>query len=76
MIITSMWDNMNLLNHWKENKIMLVKIIMAISTILVSVHILNIIINLWLRRRKYAVVPHCGFDDTEKCLNWENDDEK
>ena len=71
-----MWDNMNLLNHWKENKIMLVKIIMAISTILVSVHILNIIINLWLRRRKYAVVPRSGYDDTEKCLNWENYDEK
>lgn len=55
---------------------MLVNIIMAISTILVSVHILNIIINLWLRRRKYAVVPRSGYDDTEKCLNWENDDEK
>ena len=52
------------------------KIIMAISAILLSVHILNILINLWLRRRKYAVVPHRGFDDTEKYINWEDIDEK
>ena len=55
---------------------MIGKIIMAITAILLSVHILNILINLWLRRRKYAVVPRCGFDDTEKCINWEDIDEE
>lgn len=55
---------------------MIGKFIMAITAILLSVHILNILINIWLRRRKYAVVPRCGFDDTEKCINWEKIDEE
>lgn len=55
---------------------MIGKFIMSITAILLSVHILNILINLWLRRRKYAVVPRCGFDDTEKCINWEDIDEE
>ena len=56
---------------------MIGKIIMVVTAILLSVNVLSIIIHLWLlRRRKYAVVPRCGFDDTEKCVNWENVDEE
>jgi len=55
---------------------MFVKIIMAITAILLSINIISIMINLWLRRRKYAIVPRCGFDDTEKCVNWEGIDEE
>lgn len=52
------------------------KVIMAITAILLSINIISILINLWLQRRKYAVVPRCGFDDTEKCINWEDIDEE
>ena len=51
------------------------KIIMAITAILLSINIISIMINLWLRRRKYAIVPRCGFDDTEKYINWEDIDD-
>lgn len=52
---------------------MIGKIIMAVTAILLSVNVLSIIIHLWLlRRRKYAVVPRAGYDESYEYMDWED----
>lgn len=55
---------------------MIMKIVVVIGLILAFIHVLNIIIHLWLlRRRNYAAVPRAGYDESYSYMDWEDGNE-
>lgn len=55
---------------------MIMKILMFICGILATIHVLNILIHLFLlRRRNYAAVPKAGYDESYEYMDWSDGDE-
>ena len=55
---------------------MIMKILIIVCGILAAIHVLNILIHLFLlRRRNYAAVPKAGYDESYEYMDWSDGNE-